>query len=82
MGQRLAAEQAELDGAGAAAGLLGLAERMDGGEKLKQMDSPFYFYAAAFIIWLGLSIGVLELITRLSAAKPEPAPKPPAKKSE
>ena len=55
---------------------------MDGGEKLKQMDSPFYFYAAAFIIWLGLSIGVLELITRLSAAKPEPAPKPPAKKSE
>ena len=21
------------------------------------MDSPFYFYAAAFVIWLGVSIG-------------------------
>ena len=35
---------------------------MDEGEKLKQMDSPFYFYAAAFVIWLGVSIGVLEFV--------------------
>ena len=40
------------------------------------MDSPFYFYAAAFVIWLGVSIGVLELITRLSNA---PTKKPEAK---
>jgi hypothetical protein len=47
-----------------------------GGESLAKMDSPFYFYAAAFVIWLGVSIGVLELITRLSNT---PTKKPEAK---
>ena len=41
-----------------------------------KMDSPFYFYAAAFVIWLGVSIGILELITRLSNT---PTKKPEAK---